>query len=347
MSDTEATAGNLDLATASKADAEARLATVVSSLQGEPEQEPSLEKPEPQEEDSEVEVEAEGEQEEPDVLDELFGEESESEDAPEGEESVPVSMEDFARLKVTLPDGTEGTGQDMYRGWMSQKHFTQGSQEVAEQKKQLQKFAQQMAAFPQFIMQQAQPFMDQFKDKSVTDLAKLAQDDPQAFARYETGKRELDAISQALDQATQFASEQYDQMTQQRLQATAQVMAKRVKEWSPEYVQNELLPGLMREYQIPPPAFFDYVNPSVAEMAMDALAFRKLKRKAEGIRGRKRKPPQDKIPAKPARRDNPTEEARRVKALKQAAMSDDSGTKKRAVEDLLARQLDKSKLFQR
>lgn len=102
--------------------------------------------PEPEEPNGATEVEdAEPEGEEPEPEPEPDSEDEDSDDTQDGPQPIEVADD----VKVTLSDGTELTGKELREGWLRQADYTRKTQELAEERRELDARFEQVRDFLQ------------------------------------------------------------------------------------------------------------------------------------------------------------------------------------------------------
>lgn len=240
--------------------------------EGEPEPEPTSgehrreaeEDPnEPEEDDSHEEEDADGEEESEDAEEESDEDDEESEaeseedddsdeegDEDDGKRRSDKSLDDATKVKVTVNGQEQEVSlSELRAGYSRTQDYTQKTQQVAQQRRQLQEAEDQTEQVRQGWLQHLQQLEDAAKARrqlySQAELQRLKQEDTYAYGQALEQQRELDdqlGKIQRAREATQQESQQQTQRQRQRaLQAEFEQLQSKLPEWQdPETRSQEL-----------------------------------------------------------------------------------------------------------
>jgi hypothetical protein len=279
----------------------------ILGLLGSEEEEPKNEEEQPTEEDASTEepdesldeVSEDEESEEESEEEEEESEESEEEEEGEEEPDVYVVKVDGADVEVSLDE--------LVSGYSRQSDYTKKTQELSEQRKQLEAYAQQAQA----EIQQTQMFRQQYVDAASqaiqnqysqlqslenTDWERLKLEDREEYLTKRDEYREIQSNIQREQQGVQQAIHQQEQeqahMMQQTLADEHAKMVEVIPQWGDPRIKAEIAGGL-RDFALSK----GFTAEEVSQLAdhrsvlilLQAKAFEEMQSKTQNIKAKKTK----------------------------------------------------------
>ena len=274
---------------------QSRLEAMLGDIQEEAVQEPIQEEPQEVEEEQLVEEEVVDEAEEPtDVEEEV---EETEEDEPETEDDVEEDSEEqtleTVKLKVNGEE-LEKPLDEVVALAQQGLDYTKKTQEVAEQRKQLETLEQQLKTQEQQFAEQAQlnnlliedvakitALDQQLSQYANVDWQKLTDSDfveaqKQYMAYNQLQQQRNDAVSQ-FEAKRQEALTKHQQSMAERIKKGKEVLAKEIPNWSPETTQAVISTG--KEYGFSDDELGAIVDPRHVKVLYDAMQWRKSQNK--------------------------------------------------------------------
>lgn len=274
---------------------QSRLEAMLGDIQEEAVQEPIQEEPQEVEEEQLVEEEVVDEAEEPtDVEEEV---EETEEDEPETEDDVEEDSEEqtleTVRLKVNGEE-IEKPLDEVVALAQQGLDYTKKTQEVAEQRKQLETLEQQLKTQEQQFAEQAQlnnlliedvakitALDQQLSQYANVDWQKLTDSDfveaqKQYMAYNQLQQQRNDAVSQ-FEAKRQSALAKHQESVAERIRKGKEVLAKEIPNWSPETTQAVVTTG--KEYGFTDDELNAIVDPRHVKVLHDAMQWRKSQNK--------------------------------------------------------------------
>ena len=279
----------------------------ILGLLGSEEEEPKNEEEQPTEEDASTEepdesldeVSEDEESEEESEEEEEESEESEEEEEGEEEPDVYVVKVDGADVEVSLDE--------LVSGYSRQSDYTKKTQELSEQRKQLEAYAQQAQA----EIQQTQMFRQQYVDAASqaiqnqysqlqslenTDWERLKLEDREEYLTKRDEYREIQSNIQREQQGVQQAMHQQEQeqahMMQQTLAEEHAKMVEIIPQWADPKIKAEIAGGL-RDFALSK----GFTSDEVSQLAdhrsvlilLQAKAYEEMQSKTQNIKAKKTK----------------------------------------------------------
>ena len=274
---------------------QSRLEAMLGDIQEEAVQEPIQEEPQEVEEEQLVEEEVVDEAEEPtDVEEEV---EETEEDEPETEDDVEEDSEEqtleTVKLKVNGEE-LEKPLDEVVALAQQGLDYTKKTQEVAEQRKQLETLEQQLKTQEQQFAEQAQlnnlliedvakitALDQQLSQYANVDWQKLTDSDfveaqKQYMAYNQLQQQRNDAVSQ-FEAKRQSALAKHQESLAERIRKGKEVLAKEIPNWSPETTQAVVTTG--KEYGFTDDELNAIVDPRHVKVLHDAMQWRKSQNK--------------------------------------------------------------------
>lgn len=274
---------------------QSRLEAMLGDIQEEAVQEPIQEEPQEVEEEQLVEEEVVDEAEEPtDVEEEV---EETEEDEPETEDDVEEDSEEqtleTVKLKVNGEE-LEKPLDEVVALAQQGLDYTKKTQEVAEQRKQLETLEQQLKTQEQQFSEQAQlnnlliedvakitALDQQLSQYANVDWQKLTDSDfveaqKQYMAYNQLQQNRNDAVSQ-FEAKRQNALAKHQESVAERIRKGKEVLAKEIPNWSPETTQAVVTTG--KEYGFTDDELNAIVDPRHVKVLHDAMQWRKSQNK--------------------------------------------------------------------
>ena len=279
----------------------------ILGLLGSEEEEPKNEEEQPTEEDASTEepdesldeVSEDEESEEESEEEEEESEESEEEEEGEEEPDVYVVKVDGADVEVSLDE--------LVSGYSRQSDYTKKTQELSEQRKQLEAYAQQAQA----EIQQTQMFRQQYVDAASqaiqnqysqlqslesTDWERLKLEDREEYLTKRDEYREIQSNIQREQQGVQQAMHQQEQeqahMMQQTLADEHAKMVEIIPQWADPKIKAEIAGGL-RDFALSKGFSSDEVSQLADHRSvlilLQAKAFEEMQSKTQNIKAKKTK----------------------------------------------------------
>ena len=281
----------------------------ILGLLGSEEEEPENEEEQPTEEDEsteepdesldEVSEDEDEDSEEESDEDEEESEESEEEEEGEEEPDVYVVKVDGADVEVSLDE--------LVSGYSRQSDYTKKTQELSEQRKQLDAYAQQAHA----QIEQTQMFRQQYVDAASqaiqnqysqlqslenTDWERLKLEDREEYLTKRDDYREIQSNIQREQQGVQQAMHQQEQeqahMMQQTLADEHAKMVEIIPQWADPQIKAEIAGGL-RDFALSKGFTTDEVSQLADHRSvlvlLQAKAFEEMQSKTQNIKAKKTK----------------------------------------------------------